>query len=739
MNSSSPPITTVTGASTMSTRHNTSTNALYFRPPTRLLPLDSSTTLADASDQSTDRFDLGGLLSNPDDSDFLINDGDQLFSTSLAGLLSEAHETLSNKDRISNMSWRMAGASQLLQTTDASKPSSAELAFLKPDPFEYNVQNPTPTDTSPESIDEPSPLFEGRNASSRLRMSSMSRKRVAAFSPMISAMSVPNPPTGTVPPQLNSGLLSPEDNDVVEYHLENQLFNSLQKPQEEPLSSGFEFSLDPLAFEGLTDMLDQPLHFSNTPAQDFLFASDSNDLNQDASHNMGGMDFHEFIPTSDFNFTQLQSPSYSARSSQDIISAGSRGQQYGSTRSDLYMPNSLSNVSINAGNSVAGPREVHGFHIGSMGRGSSTSISRTPNTSFSQNFYSGRSAKFELGVGPDDDDDAYSNYTTPAMSPSSHVPSSPYELRRDRKSLVALAERGAEMEVLTPRRSKLARTDSQTSVSSSHQNGISKVPPVRPEVKTPGQLFSASSLPPTTSFSPGTHRLNGFKPLMSGSIPERKITTSSFSSSLNLNPDTPIECTNCHTRTTPLWRRNPEGLPLCNACGLFLKLHGEVRPLSLKTDVIKKRNRGSNGGRGPDARAMTDRASNFSAKVGRPPQMSDSNQGGLTSLAVSSGTASAAIPITVKGRPSTGDSLKPVPIAPRRMVTLAPAPPKPGMTAPVTVTPAVVSASSFRDIKVAAKGTKKRVSGKSAAAAAGKGKMEEEDSIKKFEWLEMGL
>lgn len=55
-----------------------------------------------------------------------------------------------------------------------------------------------------------------------------------------------------------------------------------------------------------------------------------------------------------------------------------------------------------------------------------------------------------------------------------------------------------------------------------------------------------------------------------------------------------ITCTNCHTKTTPLWRRNPEGHPLCNACGLFLKLHGVVRPLSLKTDVIKKRQRNSN-------------------------------------------------------------------------------------------------------------------------------------------------
>ncbi|ORX92011.1 GATA-domain-containing protein, partial [Basidiobolus meristosporus CBS 931.73] len=51
-------------------------------------------------------------------------------------------------------------------------------------------------------------------------------------------------------------------------------------------------------------------------------------------------------------------------------------------------------------------------------------------------------------------------------------------------------------------------------------------------------------------------------------------------------------CSNCQTTTTPLWRRNPQdGEPLCNACGLFLKLHGIVRPLSLKSNVIKKRNR----------------------------------------------------------------------------------------------------------------------------------------------------
>jgi hypothetical protein len=66
--------------------------------------------------------------------------------------------------------------------------------------------------------------------------------------------------------------------------------------------------------------------------------------------------------------------------------------------------------------------------------------------------------------------------------------------------------------------------------------------------------------------------------------------SSESSSSKNISSGI-TKCSNCATTTTPLWRRNPEGQPLCNACGLFLKLHGVVRPLSLKTDVIKKRNR----------------------------------------------------------------------------------------------------------------------------------------------------
>ena len=40
-----------------------------------------------------------------------------------------------------------------------------------------------------------------------------------------------------------------------------------------------------------------------------------------------------------------------------------------------------------------------------------------------------------------------------------------------------------------------------------------------------------------------------------------------------------LSCSNCHTTTTTLWRRNSEGEPVCNACGLYYKLHG-VRMLN---------------------------------------------------------------------------------------------------------------------------------------------------------------
>ncbi|KAJ1812388.1 GATA type transcriptional activator of nitrogen-regulated proteins [Coemansia sp. RSA 2598] len=47
-------------------------------------------------------------------------------------------------------------------------------------------------------------------------------------------------------------------------------------------------------------------------------------------------------------------------------------------------------------------------------------------------------------------------------------------------------------------------------------------------------------------------------------------------------PVGPMKCINCGTTKTPLWRRDPRNKPICNACGLYLKSYGKMRPLSLK-------------------------------------------------------------------------------------------------------------------------------------------------------------
>ncbi|XP_069808251.1 transcription factor GATA-5 [Dendropsophus ebraccatus] len=76
------------------------------------------------------------------------------------------------------------------------------------------------------------------------------------------------------------------------------------------------------------------------------------------------------------------------------------------------------------------------------------------------------------------------------------------------------------------------------------------------------------------------HKMNGInRPLIK---PQKRLSSSRRAG---------LCCTNCHTTTTTLWRRNSEGEPVCNACGLYMKLHGVPRPLAMKKESIQTRKR----------------------------------------------------------------------------------------------------------------------------------------------------
>lgn len=72
--------------------------------------------------------------------------------------------------------------------------------------------------------------------------------------------------------------------------------------------------------------------------------------------------------------------------------------------------------------------------------------------------------------------------------------------------------------------------------------------------------------------------------------------SSPAAASPNPSPNPPpvsVSCSNCATTHTPLWRRSLEGSYLCNACGLYLKVHRSARPTQLQTGVVKSRHRSS--------------------------------------------------------------------------------------------------------------------------------------------------
>ncbi|GAA5854470.1 hypothetical protein JCM8547_004853 [Rhodosporidiobolus lusitaniae] len=96
----------------------------------------------------------------------------------------------------------------------------------------------------------------------------------------------------------------------------------------------------------------------------------------------------------------------------------------------------------------------------------------------------------------------------------------------------------------------------------------------------------------------------------------------------NYDKTQPI-CANCATQTTPLWRRSHDSTHiLCNACALFFKMKGRPRPISLKTDVIKSRNRSKGKSTSKDRGGKSAVANSSAAALASPAARGTSKERG---------------------------------------------------------------------------------------------------------------
>ncbi|CAB3386131.1 Hypothetical predicted protein [Cloeon dipterum] len=113
----------------------------------------------------------------------------------------------------------------------------------------------------------------------------------------------------------------------------------------------------------------------------------------------------------------------------------------------------------------------------------------------------------------------------------------------------------------------------------------------RSQRSTTSATISSSTNPYVegADYSPVGYPIYGLPPARATEKSANSSTTSNRR--LSASRRTGLSCSNCSTSSTSLWRRNTSGDPVCNACGLYYKLHGVSRPLTMKKDNIQTRKR----------------------------------------------------------------------------------------------------------------------------------------------------
>ncbi|KAG0329036.1 hypothetical protein BGZ99_003666 [Dissophora globulifera] len=106
-----------------------------------------------------------------------------------------------------------------------------------------------------------------------------------------------------------------------------------------------------------------------------------------------------------------------------------------------------------------------------------------------------------------------------------------------------------------------------------------------------------------------------------------------------------IECSNCSQTQTPLWRKNDAGEPICNACGLYAKLHNRARPVTMRKSKITRRRRDWGGNLAHQAKAQAQALALFHAQVQAQVEAQVIGRGSSVESMQSSGSSSSPVSI----------------------------------------------------------------------------------------------